>query len=129
MIVRQFRQAGFEASFKAPTNTATLLATGDVDIFLAGISGAVRGPYVNLLQYHSRYALAAGQPALYPHRWKNAEFDAIVDETGTIETGESRFMDLYRGPLLVIDGAGKCQIRPRGADHAPLYRHRCRLKG
>ncbi len=46
-------------------------------------------------QYHSRYALPIGQTALYYFRWKNADYDKIMDQMATIAPGTPQFMDLW----------------------------------
>jgi len=95
VIAQQFKQAGFDASFKFPTNANILEATGDVEVFIDGQSASVRDPYLSMRQYHSRYAIPIGQSALYPYRWKNADYDKIMDEMATIPGGTPKFMDLW----------------------------------
>ncbi len=96
VLVQQMRQAGFDASFKSPSNANTLIATGEVDIWLSGISGGFRDPYLSLNHFHSRYAAPNGEAATYAHRWKNADFDKIIEEMGRTAPGSNRFMELYR---------------------------------
>jgi len=95
VIAQQLRQAGFDASFKFPTNAATLFATGDVEVFLDGQSASVRDPYLSMRQYHSRYALDLGQTALYYFRWKNADYDKIMDQMAALPPATSQYMDLW----------------------------------
>ncbi|MDP9469688.1 MAG: ABC transporter substrate-binding protein [Chloroflexota bacterium] len=101
VIVAQFRQAGFDASFKHPTNHGTLVATGEADIFLGGHQGGVRDPYLTLNQYHGRYAVPNGEAAQFPYRWKNEQFDRIVSELGRTALGTPRYMDLYHQAMAV----------------------------
>ncbi len=95
VIAQQLKQAGFDASFKFPTNSTTLFATGDVEVFLEGQSGSVRDPYLSMRQYHSRYALPIGETALYYFRWKNADYDKILDEMSATAPATPKFMDLW----------------------------------
>lgn len=95
VIAQQFKQAGFDATFKFPTNANTLEATGDLEVFVDGQSASVRDPYLSMRQYHSRYALPIGQTALYPFRWKNTDYDKIIDQMATIAPGTPQFMDLW----------------------------------
>jgi peptide/nickel transport system substrate-binding protein len=95
VIAQQFKQAGFDASFKFPTNAGTLEASGDAEIFVDGQSASVRDPYLSMRQYHSRYAIPNGKAALYPHRWKNADYDRIMDQMATVPGGTPQFMDLW----------------------------------
>jgi peptide/nickel transport system substrate-binding protein len=101
VIVAQFRQAGFDASFKNPTDAATLQAAGNVEIFIDGHQGGVRDPYLTLNQFHSRYNAPIGEAAQQPTRWKNTEFDAIVDEMSRIAPASSRYMDLYHQAMAI----------------------------
>lgn len=95
VIVAQFRQAGFDASFKHPTDNGTLVAAGNVDVFLGGHQGGVRDPYLTLNHYHSRYNAPIGEAAQQAYRWKNTDFDAIVDEMSRTAPGTSKYMELY----------------------------------
>jgi peptide/nickel transport system substrate-binding protein len=95
VIAQQFKQAGFDATFKFPTNATTLETTGDLEVFVDGQSASVRDPYLSMSQYHSRYALPIGQNALYYFRWKNGDYDKIMDQMATVAPGTPQFMDLW----------------------------------
>ena len=101
VIVTQLREAGFDASFKSPTNAGTLQNTGEVDAFLNGHGGGIRDPYLTLNHYHSRYGAPTGEAAARPYRWKNAEFDTIVDEMATVPSSDPKFMDLYKKAMTI----------------------------
>jgi peptide/nickel transport system substrate-binding protein len=96
ILVQQLRQAGFDASFKSPTNSGTLIATGEASVFLGGHAGSLRDPYLTLNQYHGRYWKPIGEPAQFAYRWKNADFDRLVDELGKTTPSDKNHMDLYR---------------------------------
>ena len=95
VVVAQMRKAGFDASFKISPNLATLMSTGELDAFLSGHGGSVRDPYFTLRLYQSRFSAPTGQPATYPYRWKNQEFDKIVDEMGTIADNNPKLVTLF----------------------------------
>jgi peptide/nickel transport system substrate-binding protein len=95
VIAQQMRQAGFDASFKTPTNYLTLETTGDIEVFIDGQADSIRDPYLSMRQYHSRYALPIGKNAQYYFRWKNTEYDAIMDQMATIPSGTPQFMALW----------------------------------
>lgn len=61
VIVAQFRQAGFDAWFKNPTNAGTLQNEGNVTAWIGGHQGGVRDPYLTLNQFHSRYNCRSGK--------------------------------------------------------------------
>ncbi len=95
VIVAQLRKAGFDASFKAPTNYSDLQLQGDVDAFMAFDSAVYSDPWVSLDQYHSRYTAPTGQTAVQPFRWQNAAFDKIVEEMGVTRSTDPKFMELF----------------------------------
>lgn len=104
VVVAQFRQAGFDASFKNPTDAGTLQAAGNVEIWIDGHQGGVRDPYLTLNQFHSRYALPIGEAVPAPNglnRWKNPAYDAIIDEMTKIAPASSKFMDLYHQAMAI----------------------------
>jgi len=95
VIVAMLRKAGFDASFKLPTNQGTLVAGGDVDAYLGGHAASLRDPYLTLNQYHSQYSAPTGQPAQQPYRWKNDAFDKLVDQMAQIAPSSPKFGNLY----------------------------------
>lgn len=96
VVVAQFRKAGFDASFKSPANEGTLVSQGDADVYMAGHSGGIRDPFLTLNLYHSRYSAPQGEPAVQPYRWKNADYDKIVDDLAKYQPSDPKFMQLYR---------------------------------
>lgn len=104
VIVAQFRQAGFDASFKNPTNAGTLQNEGNVEVWIGGHQGGVRDPYLTLNQFHSRYVLPIGQAVggdNGQNRWTNKEFDAIIDEMSKVAPASSKYMDLYHQAMAI----------------------------
>ncbi len=95
VIAQQLKQAGFDASFKFPTNNSTLRLTGEDEVFVDGTSASVRDPYLSMQEFHSRYALDIGQNAIYAFRWKNADYDKIIEQMATVPGGTPQFMDLW----------------------------------
>ncbi|HLH71840.1 MAG TPA: ABC transporter substrate-binding protein, partial [Chloroflexota bacterium] len=95
IVVEQLRKAGFDAAFKTPSNESTLQQLGQLDLFMNGQQGAVRDPYATLEQFHSKYSAPTGQPAQYPFRWTNKEYDAAVDAMSKLPASDPQFMTLY----------------------------------
>jgi peptide/nickel transport system substrate-binding protein len=95
VLVQQLRQAGFDASFKSPTNAGTITSTGEADVFLGGHAGSLRDPYLTLTHYHGRYWKPLGEAAQFPYRWRNADFDKLVDELGKTTPSDKSHMELY----------------------------------
>ncbi|HUX88893.1 MAG TPA: ABC transporter substrate-binding protein, partial [Chloroflexota bacterium] len=95
VIVAQLRKAGFDASFKSPSNFGTVEATGAFDAVIDGIGASVNDPYYTLSFFQSRYSAPTGQPATHPYRWKNDQYDKIVDEMGNTSPSDPKLMNLY----------------------------------
>ncbi|MCC7367338.1 MAG: ABC transporter substrate-binding protein [Chloroflexi bacterium] len=96
LIVTQLRDAGFDASFKSPSNAATLMQTGDLDAFIQGHTGSITDPYQTLDHYNARWVKPIGEVAERPYRWSNKEFSDLVDKMGAMHPSNSAFMDTYR---------------------------------
>jgi peptide/nickel transport system substrate-binding protein len=99
IFVQQLRKAGFDASFKSPTNINDLMQQGDVDAYFRFDTSVYSDPWVSLDQYHSRYFKETGQPAPQPFRWRNADFDKAVETLGKIQPSDPKFMPAYQQAL------------------------------
>jgi peptide/nickel transport system substrate-binding protein len=95
IFVTQLRRAGFDASFKSPTNFNDLVTQGEADLFVRFDTAAYRDPWICLDTYHSRYNAPNGQAAAQPYRWKNADFDKAVEEMARTQPADPKFMQLY----------------------------------
>ena len=63
ILVEQLRQAGFNASFRAASDSFNRMSTGEARAFLFGNGGSVRDPWKTLGNYHSRFIEPTGTPA------------------------------------------------------------------
>lgn len=96
ILVAQLRKAGFDASYKTPSNAGTLEQQGAVDAFVNFSEGnSVRDPYDELNTFHSRYALKTGEPAQYPYRWRNPTYDTMIDRMAVLPAPSKEFEDAY----------------------------------
>ncbi|HLH73596.1 MAG TPA: ABC transporter substrate-binding protein, partial [Chloroflexota bacterium] len=95
VVVAQLRKAGFDADFKMPSNWSDIVAQGNEDAFISGHGGSVRDPYFTLRLYQSRFSAPTGQPAVYPYRWKNDQFDKIVDQMGQTAPDDPKLEQLF----------------------------------
>ena len=102
IIVQQMRKAGFDASFKSPTNAGTLEATGDADVWINGYAGSYADPWINLDQHHSRWSRPIGEAAPQPFHWKNDEFDKALEEMGVTPAKDPKFMAIYRRAMEIF---------------------------
>ncbi|HLZ26590.1 MAG TPA: ABC transporter substrate-binding protein [Chloroflexota bacterium] len=95
VIVEQLRKGGFDTSFKSPSNASTLIPQGDIDAWFDIPGGSARDPYATLNFLHSRYAVATGQPAVRAYRWKNTDFDKLLEAMATTAPTDPKFAALY----------------------------------
>ncbi|MEW6751196.1 MAG: ABC transporter substrate-binding protein [Candidatus Latescibacterota bacterium] len=96
VLVAQLRRAGFDASFRMTPDVYTRMAQGEARAFMNGQSGSVRDPYDTLRLYHSRFVQPTGTPAEHFWRWRNAEFDALVDRMAEVAPDDPRLAGLFR---------------------------------
>ncbi|HLZ30703.1 MAG TPA: ABC transporter substrate-binding protein [Chloroflexota bacterium] len=96
IFVTQLRKAGFDASFKSPTDFPTLTAQGNVDVFIRFDTAIFQDPWVSLDQYHSRYGAPTGQDAAQPYRWKNDQYDTLVDKLSQLQSSDPMFMPTFQ---------------------------------
>jgi peptide/nickel transport system substrate-binding protein len=96
VLVAQLQKAGFEANFRSTADSVTRITQGTARAFLFGNGGAVRDPYFTLRLYHSRFARPTGIAAESFWRWRNAEFDQVVDQMGQVAPEDPRMGPLFR---------------------------------
>jgi peptide/nickel transport system substrate-binding protein len=99
VVVQQLRKGGFDASFKMPTNFYDLIVNGDADAYVFGHGGSVQDPYFTLRLYQSQYNAPIGEPATQPYRWKNTEYDKIVDQMGMVAPDDPKLADLFHSAM------------------------------
>jgi len=96
VLVEQLRQAGFDASFRATTDTYTRMSQGTARAFIMGHAASVRDPYFTLRLYHSRFVQPTNTAAEYFWRWQNEEFDRIVDQMVEVPPEDPKLVRLFR---------------------------------
>ena len=100
-LTQQLRDAGFDASFDTSPGLTSLVQTGEQAASLGckGPSG-VQGmdPYLMLSYYTSQYFRPTGQPAPLwstTSRWRNEEFDRIVERIAPLQVGDEKLLGLF----------------------------------
>jgi peptide/nickel transport system substrate-binding protein len=99
VVVQQLRQAGIDASFRQTSDAYTRMSSGLAQAFIFGHGGSVRDPYFTLRLYQSRYVQPTGTPTPTFWRWKNAEFDQIVDKMGETDPANPELVSLFHQAL------------------------------
>lgn len=102
IIIAELRKAGFDASYKAPTNAGTQESTGDAQIWLQGdYANCARDPFNEMNTFHSRYVVPNGQTGTYPYRWVNKDFDTIIDKMASMQAPSAEFSKAYHDAMAI----------------------------
>ncbi len=99
VLVEQLRRGGFDADFRSTSDVYTRMAQGEAKVFMNGHGGSVSDPYLTLSFYHSRFVQPTGTPAEYFWRWKNTQFDQLVDRMGQVDPQAPETQALFRQAL------------------------------
>ncbi|HJP32688.1 MAG TPA: ABC transporter substrate-binding protein [Candidatus Latescibacteria bacterium] len=96
VLIRQLRNAGFDATFRMYSDAYTNISQGTARAFIMGVGGSVRDPYFTLRLFHSRFVEPTGTPTPYYYRWSNDEFDDLVDQMGQTSPDDPALIPLFR---------------------------------
>jgi len=96
VVAQQLRNAGFDLSFVASTDSRSIMRQGKAQMMLFGHFGSILDPAETLELYHCRNALEPGQPTFSMARWCNEEYSALVDEVYKHPPGDPKILDLVR---------------------------------
>ncbi|NKB71185.1 MAG: hypothetical protein GKR89_29285 [Candidatus Latescibacteria bacterium] len=99
VLVEQLRQAGIDASFRQTSDAYTRMASGQAQAFIFGHGGSVRDPYFTLRLYHSRFIQPTGTSTPTFWRWRNDEYDQIVDQMGQTDPANPELAGQFRQAL------------------------------
>ncbi len=101
VLVVQLQRAGFDASFRQLSDVYDQMSQGEARAYMTGHAGSVRDPYFTLRLYHSRYVQPTGTAAEHFWRWKNTEYDALVDEMGRTAPDDPKLVELFRQAMAI----------------------------
>jgi len=99
IIAEQLRRAGFEAEFITPADNGTRISDGTQKIWLNGHGGSINDPFTTMDFYSSKYWAPIGEPTAQSSRFKNADYDAILEEMAAVPASDPGYMDLYLAAL------------------------------
>ncbi|MBI3957828.1 MAG: hypothetical protein HY328_03385, partial [Chloroflexi bacterium] len=114
VIAEQLRKGGFEAEFTTPADQGTRIGDGTAKIWLNGHGGSIVDPFDTMDMYTSKYWAPAGQPTSYNSRFRNAEYDAVLEEMANMkpDSSDPKYMDLYlKGIEIYLDNLIDCPIQ------------------
>ena len=113
VIAEQLRKGGFDLSYTTPADNSTRTSSGEARIFF-GHGGSIRDPFETLDMYTSKHYRPTGEPATYFSRFRNEEYDAIIDEMAAVmpSSDDPAYVDLYLKALEVwLDNLVDCPIQ------------------
>lgn len=114
VLAEQLRLGGFDAEYTTPPDAGTRQSTGEAKIFLFGHGGSIRDPYPTLDMYTSKHYRPTGESAIYYSRWRNEEYDAIVDEMAAMSpsSDDPAYMDLYLAAMEIwLENLVDCPVQ------------------
>ena len=80
-------------------DSITRMAQGTARAFMMGSVGSIRDPYFTLNFFHSRYVQPTGTHSERYWRWRNAEFDQLVDRMGRTPPDDPKLVELFRAAM------------------------------
>ena len=93
VLVEMLRTGGFDASVNFGTDAQQNMTDGAPGIYLFGHGASLQDPYAALELFHSRYSSAIGTTAGNGRwsRYKNPEFDALLDDAAPRGSDDPKF--------------------------------------
>lgn len=114
VLAEQLRKGGFEADYTTPADSFTKMSDGTAKIFLFGHGASIADPFDTLDLYTSKHYRPTGEPANPFSRFRNAEYDAVLEEMAAMNPSpdDPRYMDLYLAALeIYLDNLIDCPIQ------------------
>jgi peptide/nickel transport system substrate-binding protein len=100
VVSEMLRRHGIDASLALPPDFNDRFSKGQYSGSIYGHGGSIREPYDTLRLYQSASIAVPGAHAVNFSRWKNPEFDKIVDEVYVTDPQNvPRLKDLFRAAM------------------------------
>ena len=97
VLVEMFKRHGVDASMALPPDFDDRFQKGEYDGAIYGHGGSVNEPYATLRLYQGASIAVPGAHQANFARWKNAEYDKLVDEAyGTRPDNVKQLADIWR---------------------------------
>lgn len=97
VLVEMFKRHGVDASMALPPDFDDRFQKGEYDGAIYGHGGSVNEPYATLRLYQGASIAVPGAHQANFSRWKNAEYDKLVDEAyGTRPDNVKQLADIWR---------------------------------
>ena len=96
ILVEMLRNGGFEAGVNFGTDAYQNMADGAPGLYMFGHGASLKDPYAALELFHGRFSTAIGTSAGNNRfsRYKNPEYDAILDQMAPLSSDDPKFHEL-----------------------------------
>ncbi len=96
VVAEMLRQCGIEANVNFGTDAQQNMNDGKPGFYMFGHGASTVDPYAAFELYHSKFAASLGQTAGNNRysRYKNPEYDAIVDQMAPLSADDPKFQEL-----------------------------------
>jgi len=96
VLVEMLRKGGFDASVNFGTDAGQNMADGKAGLYMFGHGASLIDPYAAFELFVSRFSMPLGNATGGNHysRYKNPEFDKIVDAMAPLDANDPKFTDL-----------------------------------
>lgn len=102
VIAEQLRRAGFEVAPSTRPGYRNTVYHGEATWWLWGNGASVNDPYETLRLYHKKWATPRGQEALWPTRWQNDAYSALVDQIELLSPDDPKVSGLVQQALAIL---------------------------
>jgi peptide/nickel transport system substrate-binding protein len=100
VLVEMFKRRGVDAGMALPPDFDSRFQKGEYDGAIYGHGGSINEPYATMRLYQSASIAVPGAHQANFARWKNAEYDKLVDDAyGVAPTDTKRLLDIWRRAL------------------------------
>ncbi|MDQ3810332.1 MAG: ABC transporter substrate-binding protein, partial [Chloroflexota bacterium] len=103
VVAEQLKKQGVDAQYVQPPDMITRFQQGDYVGMLFGHGGSVSGdPYFTLSLYQSQSVAVPGGHAVNFSKWKNSDYDKIVDEMAvTPAEDQAKLIDQFKRAMAI----------------------------
>jgi peptide/nickel transport system substrate-binding protein len=103
VLAEMLKKGGVDATYVHPPDMVTRFQTGDFQGMLFGHGGSVNNdPYDTMRLYQSSSVAVPGGHAVNFSKWKNADYDKVVDEMAvTPSTEQAKLLDQFKRAMAI----------------------------
>jgi len=96
VLEEMLRNAGFDAATDFSANAYNSMANGEPGLYMFGHGASLVDPYAAFELYHGKFSAAIGTTAGSNRfsRYKNPEYDAILDQMAPLSADDPKFKEL-----------------------------------